>query len=132
MQLTNLSLDQMKHIPEIKAFDNQRIVLKKRDKVLLIGDRHKVRERIEDMLCKRLGFFPSLQENVEEEQFFIYLHTESYDELDDEQIIKLEKLRITDDINSATDAIKKYLNVSFIIENEDIEQKINSMGTLKS
>lgn len=64
--------------------------------VLVKGDEYKVREYIEELLENELGFFVSLQENIDEEDLMMYIHTDNYDELTDEQLERLEQLDITE------------------------------------
>lgn len=105
---------------EILSYNEIKIEMKKKDKVLKVGHPADVREKIEDMICKKLGFYPSLQEDVDEGEYKVYLHTDSYEDLDEDQIIQLEKLRITDDSESCTEAIKRFLQVEFRFVTETV------------
>jgi len=79
-------------------------------KLLVSGDQYKVREYIEEILEQRLGFFVSLQENTDDDEYEVYLHTDNYDELEDEQLERLDKLKITD-IDSRKE-IEDFLNIT--------------------
>jgi hypothetical protein len=98
---------------EILSYDEIKIEMKMKDNVLKVGHPADVREKIEDMICEKLGFYPSLQEDVDDGEYQVYLHTDSYDDLDEDQIIQLEKLSITDDPETSTEGIKRFLQVEF-------------------
>ncbi len=72
-----------------------------------------IREKIEDILYDKIGFYVPLQENDydEDEGFQVYLHSESYNDLTDDQIDKLDKLGFTEDPDD-TNIILNFLNVS--------------------
>lgn len=96
----------------------EKVTMMKNGEVLASGHPADVREVIEDMILEKLGFCPSLQESTDNEQYEVYLHTESYDECENEQLEQLDKLRITDDPKLATEAIKRFLQVEFeLIQN---------------
>lgn len=75
-----------------------------------------VRETIEDILGGFFGFSPSLQESVDEEGFYIYLHTDAYEELNEEQIEQLIDFNITDNPEETTEAIKRLFNLTFRVD----------------
>lgn len=76
-----------------------------------------IREMIEDMFSERFEFTPSLAEYTADEEYEIYLHTDSYEDLDEQHLILLHSLGITDD-PSSTDAIKKLFNLEFELVEE--------------
>lgn len=82
--------------------------------LLLTGHQADVREKIEEMIDEKFGFTPSLQEDAEEE-YLVYLHTDTYDDLEEKEIEELDSHGITDEPESATNAIKKLFNVEFEI-----------------
>lgn len=96
--------------------DRVPVTLTKKDGSVVTGIPCDIREVIEEMIGKKLGFTPSLQESMEEdenEQLYleIYLHTDTYDFLDDSQLEQLDDLDITEDGEETTAAIKKLLEV---------------------
>lgn len=72
-------------------------------------------EELESMIGEKIGIYPMLQEDTEEGEFLLYLHTETYDDLDDDAIDKLDKLGITDNPEEATRAIMHLLNIKEFI-----------------
>jgi hypothetical protein len=98
---------------EILSYDEIKIEMKKKDNVLKVGHPADVREKIEDMICEKLGFSPSLQEDVDEGEYIVYLHTDSYNVLVQDQIDQLDQLGITESEESTTEAIKTFLEVEF-------------------
>lgn len=79
----------------------------------MFGHQADIREQIEEMLYLRLGFYPSLQESTDDNEFEVYLHSDSYEDLEEEQIEQLESLGITEDQTQTTESIKKLLNIEF-------------------
>lgn len=79
----------------------------------MFGHQADIREQIEKMLYLRLGFYPSLQESTDDNEFEVYLHSDSYEDLEEEQIEQLESLGITEDQTQTTESIKKLLNIEF-------------------
>lgn len=107
-------------LEEAMSYNMINIEMKKKDEVLKVGHPSDVREMIEDMISEKLGFYPSLQEDVDEGEYKVYLHTDSYDDLDGDQIEQLEKLRITDDPDTATEGIKRFFQVEFRFVTESV------------
>lgn len=64
--------------------------------VLLTGDACIVREFLESSFEGKFGFYPMFQESEEEGFLEVYLHTDTYEDLDDEDITKLSELNITE------------------------------------
>lgn len=60
-----------------------------------------------------MGFFVSLQENVDEEEdeYEVYVHTDAYEDLSDTEIEQLDAAGITDNPSTATRAILTMLNI---------------------
>lgn len=101
-------------LEEINSYNMIKIELKKNDgEVIMVGHPADVREKIEDMLSEKLGFYPSLQEDVEDGVYWVCVHSDTYEDLEEEQIEKLEDLDITDFEETCTEAIKRFLGVEF-------------------
>lgn len=96
------------------------VILKKLGKTILKDEQETVREIIESMVEERLGLYLELQENTEDGEFQIYLHTDNYEHLSSNDIRKLEAMNITDDPVLTTEGIKRLLNVDFRV----VEHKI--------
>lgn len=82
-------------------------------KLVFTGNVFDVREHIERLLEEKLGFFVTLQEmfDTEDHVYFIYLHTDIYDDLEDEQLDQVFELGISEDAIASTNAIKSLLNL---------------------
>lgn len=82
-------------------------------KLVFTGNVFDVREHIEWLLEEKLGFFVTLQEmfDTEDQVYFIYLHTDIYDDLEDEQLDQVFELGISEDDIASTNAIKSLLNL---------------------
>lgn len=82
-----------------------------RDKeILKVGHPADIKEFIQDLIEEEIGLYLDLQED--EEEGFIYLHSEYVEDLTDEDIKKVEELGITEDWDRTTiTAIEKLLNV---------------------
>jgi len=106
---------------EVVAYDMINIEMKKVDgDVLKVGHPADVRELIEDMISEKLGYCPSLQEDVEEGEYQVYLHSESDEECSEEEIKQLKSLRITQDPETSTEGIKRLLQVEFRFVTESL------------
>jgi hypothetical protein len=69
-----------------------------------------VREKIEEMIEERIGLFLSLQED--EEEGYIYLHSEYVEDLTDKEIDQVNDLGITENYDETTiSALKKLLGI---------------------
>jgi hypothetical protein len=69
-----------------------------------------VREKLEEMIEERIGFFLSLQED--EDDGYIYLHSEYVEDLSDKEIEQVSNLGISEDCDDTTiHALEKLLNV---------------------
>lgn len=92
-------------------------ILHKDGRLLNEADVYSTREYVEDMLEERLGFIPSLQENeehdIETQGYRLSLHSDSYDDLEEEDLDTLYRLRITDNEEECTRSICEYLDIRF-------------------
>lgn len=86
--------------------------------VVIKGHPADVREKVEDLILEKLGFSPALQETdpEEDEEYLVYLHTDSYEDLNEEQLNELDRLGITEDPEPSTLAIQTFLGVVFTIQ----------------
>lgn len=93
------------------------IELKQNNQVIMTGHPADVKEKVQDLFELKYGMYPDFQESdVEfEEEYYIYLHTDSYEELEEADLEKLDELKITDDPESTTEALKKLLEIDFKI-----------------
>jgi glycosylphosphatidylinositol transamidase (GPIT) subunit GPI8 len=98
---------------EILSFNEIKIEMKNKEEVLITDHPGNVREKIEDMLSERLGFYPCLHEDVEDGNLVVALHSDSYEDLEEDQIDQLTKVGITETEESTTEAIKNFLGVEF-------------------
>lgn len=91
------------------------IQIKQKGKRVFIGDQYDVREKVEEMLEEHYGFFISLQENEpeEEEEYQVYLHTDSYEDMEENDLAKIEKDGITEDPEGCTIAVCNLLDIEF-------------------
>lgn len=85
------------------------------DKLAFTGDVFDVREHIEELLEKKLGFFVTLTElfETEDKEYFIYLHTDAYEDLTDEELDQVFDLGISEADISSTNAIKSLFGLDF-------------------
>lgn len=87
--------------------------------VIIVSDEYRVREHLEVMLEEALGFPVSLEhrEIEEEEDYIVYLHTDTEDDLTGEDLEKLTDagLIIYDEEENVHNAICKYLNITVAI-----------------
>ncbi|MGN5650837.1 hypothetical protein [Bacillus sp. Brlt_9] len=72
-----------------------------------------VREKIEEMIEEKIGITVQLQEDDTEDEFEVYVHTDTYEDLTEEEIDKIEEVGINEDPVGGTQAIKKYLDIEF-------------------
>lgn len=87
------------------------VIVEKNNQLLIKGHEADVREHIEEMLEERLGLFLELQEETEDGEFRVYLHTDCYDYLTEKEVSYLENMKIDD--CDATEGIKRLLNINF-------------------
>lgn len=87
-------------------------------KILFIGIIEDMREVLESKIEDKLGFCPSLQEADDDGELNVYLHTDSYEFLSDEELEKLDQVGITED--DSLSSICQLLNIS--IEHYAIHQ----------
>lgn len=94
--------------------DKAVLVVKREDENVISGDIYKVREWIEEELENKFGFFVSLQESfeVEDKEYQVYVHTEAYEDLTEDDIEVLEKHNIDDNPEGCTEALSKLLSYS--------------------
>ena len=89
------------------------------NKVLFSGKAIAVREWIEDKLMQStLGFYPMLQENEEEEELELYLHSEWAEDLEEDEIEKVEKLGLNE--FDSLKAIQHILNITICATRKEI------------
>lgn len=72
-----------------------KIVLEDNTEVL-VGAADVIREYLEVRFAERFEFLPMFQESEDEGYLEVYLHTDTYEDLEDEHIAKLDELRITE------------------------------------
>jgi hypothetical protein len=68
-----------------------------------------LREHIENLFELKFGFCPMLQESEDDGYLEIYLHTDTYEELSDEEFSKLNALKITE--SDSLETICRLLNI---------------------
>lgn len=85
----------------------------KKGNVLTNGSDECVREFLEGALASNLDFYPSLQEYTDEGFLEIFLHSDNYEELKEEQLELLKSWGITDDNSLA--AILKHLEMELTV-----------------
>lgn len=94
--------------------EHQQYVLKQNGTPLFTGNEWDVREKIEELLEQRVGFFVSLQENTEEPgEYHFYLHSDNDEDMTEEDIETLNDhygINTIDDENSEF-MIKQLLNI---------------------
>lgn len=79
------------------------------------GTPERVREWVEERLEEKIGIYLCLQEDIEEGEFQLYLHSSVYDETDEETLKKIENMGISDDPET-TKVIERILGVKFFVE----------------
>ncbi|MED2737213.1 hypothetical protein [Bacillus toyonensis] len=82
-------------------------------KVIFVDLSCDVKERIEDMIEEKIGIRLDLQEDDTDDEFQIYLHTDNYEDLEEEEIDRLEELGLDDCPVGCTEKIKELLNIEF-------------------
>ena len=94
------------------------VKLQRQDAVLKEGNIYDVREQIETLLEEETGLFVSLQESFEscDDEYTVYLHSEAFDDLTDDEIEQLCKLDLDTDNN-----IFKLLNINVTFSHYDLE-----------
>lgn len=95
--------------------DEKTVEMLKEGVIVAAGHQADVREVIEKMIAEKLGFCPDLQEDTEEGEYLVYVHSEGLEELSEVEIGQLEALRITEDPERSTEAIGRLLGVSFYV-----------------
>jgi len=93
-------------VEELARFD----VFQGDEKVLSGEDIYQVREWIEEKLEEKVGFFVSLQENFDEDEneYQVYMHTDNYEDLSEEDLTVLETHQI-DDSPTCTEVLSNFL-----------------------
>jgi hypothetical protein len=71
-----------------------------------------IRIWMEDEMGDKLNFYVMLQENDDDDELEVYLHTDTYEDLESEQLSKLEELGLSED--NSLQAICKLLNVTIL------------------
>lgn len=66
------------------------------DNVIQVGTAVVIREYLETLFAEKFDFLPMFQESEDEGYLEVYLHTDSYDDLEDDDIAKLEELGISE------------------------------------
>lgn len=90
----------------------------KNGKILMKGNPSDVREFLETMLVEKTGLFLSLQED--EDEGYIYLHSEYSEELTDDEIQKVSDLGINEDYDETTIlAMEKLLDIKILTNREE-------------
>lgn len=79
---------------------------------LLSDSAEGIRIWMEEELESRFNFIVMLQENDDEEELEIYLHTDNYEDLADEELSMLEELGFSED--NSLEAICKVLDITVI------------------
>lgn len=94
--------------------ENHTFQLFQGDVLLVESDECTVREKIEVLLEEKTGVFVSLQENIDDEEFEVCLHSDNWDDVDEEELDSLQQqLNVELGDDSAVDtAIKQLLNIS--------------------
>lgn len=90
-----------------------KVMVFKKGILVIQGEQEYVREWIESELEKKVGFFVMLQECTDDEEFEIYLHSETYEELTEDELEILEDLGINDDPSKSTQVIQSLLELKF-------------------
>ena len=89
----------------------KRVSLLQTGQKIMEGHQADVREKIEELLYDKLCISVYLQESAEEGEYQIYMHTDSYEDLEEDEIDKLNSLGITDYGESTTKAIYQLLDI---------------------
>ena len=96
--------------------------VKKYGKTVVKGYCADVRESLESMIENEIGLFLSLQED--EEEGFIYLHSEYSEELTEAEIDKVIELGFNEHYDDSTiKAMEKLLDVQIVTNREVVEYK---------
>ncbi len=109
--------------------EKARFDLVQEGKTVTSGDIYKVREWIEEQLENKLGFFVSLQENFEvDEGYQVYVHTDTYEDLEEEDLTILANLNIKDDPEGCTEVLSNFLGYTVQFTHfEDDEKKVENI-----
>ncbi len=91
------------------------VILEKNGKVIKEGLPEDIREIIEEMIAERIGLYLELQENSDDDEYQVYLHTDCYDYLSDEDVSRLSDMKITDSPEQSTEGIKRLLGIELKI-----------------
>lgn len=93
------------------------VELTQNNQVIMTGHPADVKEKVQDMFEEKYGFYPDFQESDIEDgdDYYIYLHSEAYEDLTDSENEQLEKMNITEDPESTTEVLKKLFNIDFKI-----------------
>lgn len=79
-----------------------------------------VKEKIQDLFEEKYGFFIDIEENseediLEEDIYQVYLHTETYEELTNEELLVLEELNLSEEGDEMMIALAESMGMSFEI-----------------
>lgn len=66
------------------------------DNVIRVGTAVVIREYLETLFEEKFDFLPMFQESEDEGYLEVYLHTDTYEDLEDEDIAKLDELGISE------------------------------------
>ena len=116
---------------EILPLEDLAVVkLQRQDEILKEGNIYDVRECIETLLEEETGIFVSLQEffDIDNDSYVFYLHSEAFDDLEDEEIEQLDALGINHENYTETgEKILKLLNITVTFAHYDLESLLAAM-----
>ncbi|WP_192894796.1 hypothetical protein [Neobacillus notoginsengisoli] len=92
-------------------------VLLKDGSIAFRGTACDLREVLEEKICEVLDFNPMLQENEDDGHLQMYIHTDSYEDLSDEEVAKLTEIGITED--DSLEAICQLLNTRIEVYSDE-------------
>ncbi|NRD80886.1 hypothetical protein HPT25_26515 [Bacillus sp. BRMEA1] len=87
-------------------------ILTRNGDCLLSESAEGIREWMEEELVRKLDLFVILQENDDDEELEIYLHTDNYEDLSEEELAKLIELGISE--CNSLEAICQLLEITVI------------------
>lgn len=88
---------------------NYQIINLQDETVRFTGIACDLREWLEVLFEIKFGFCPMLQESEDDDCLEVYLHTDTYEDLSDEELTKLDDLGITE--SDSLEIICKLLNI---------------------
>ncbi|WP_209124501.1 hypothetical protein [Alkalihalobacillus sp. BA299] len=71
-----------------------------------------IRIWMEDEIGDKLNFIVMLQENDDDDELEVYLHTDNYEDLESEQLLKLNELGLSE--HNSLQAICKVLDITVL------------------